>query len=108
MIFNDFLKALHQIGDPRFRRVLFIGLGLTVVLLIAVYAIFLGLLNWFLPDTMTIPWLGEVTWVDDLLSGASILVLLALSVFLMVPVASAFTSLFLDDVADAVEARHFP
>ena len=108
MIFNDFLKALHQIGDPRFRRVLFIGLGLTVVLLIAVYAIFLGLLNWFLPDKMTIPWLGEVTWVDDLLSGASILVLLALSVFLMAPVASAVPSLFLDDVADAGEARHFP
>ena len=26
----------------------------------------------------------------------------------MVPVASAFTGLFLDDVADAVEARHYP
>ena len=31
-----------------------------------------------------------------------------LSVFLMVPVASAFTGIFLDDVADAVEARHYP
>ncbi|MEL6645922.1 MAG: EI24 domain-containing protein [Pseudomonadota bacterium] len=106
-MFNDFLKALNQIGDPRFRRVLFIGLGLTIALLIAVYAVFLGVLNWFLPDTVTIPWLGEVNWVDDLLSGASILFMLFLSVFLMVPVASAFTSLFLDDVADAVEARHY-
>ena len=26
----------------------------------------------------------------------------------MVPVASAITSLFLDDVADAVEAKHYP
>lgn len=108
MIINDFLKALGQMGDPRFRKVLFIGLGLTVALLIAVYAVFLGVLNWFLPDTVTIPWLGDVNWVDDLLSGASILFMLFLSVFLMVPVASAFTSLFLDDVADAVEATHFP
>jgi len=34
--------------------------------------------------------------------------MLVLSIFLMVPVASAFTGLFLDDVADAVEARHYP
>ncbi|MEO0693078.1 MAG: EI24 domain-containing protein [Pseudomonadota bacterium] len=108
MIFNDFLKALGQMSDPRFRRVLFIGLGLTVALLIGVYALFLGLLNWFFPDTLTLPLLGEVTWIDDLLSGASILLMMVLSIFLMVPVASAFTSLFLDDVADAVEATHFP
>ncbi|MEO0700523.1 MAG: EI24 domain-containing protein [Pseudomonadota bacterium] len=108
MIFNDFLKSLGQMSDPRFRRVLFIGLGLTVALLIGVYALFLGLLNWFFPDTLTLPFLGEVTWIDDLLSGASILLMMVLSIFLMVPVASAFTSLFLDDVADAVEATHFP
>jgi uncharacterized protein involved in cysteine biosynthesis len=34
--------------------------------------------------------------------------MLGLSVFLMVPVASAFTGLFLEDVADAVEDRHYP
>jgi uncharacterized protein involved in cysteine biosynthesis len=34
--------------------------------------------------------------------------MIVLSVFLMVPVASAITSLFLDDVADAVEDRHYP
>ncbi len=108
MIFDAFFKALGQIADPRFRRVLGLGLGLTIALLIAVYAVFLWFLNWITPDTFTIPFLGEVNWVDDLLSGASILFMLFLSVFLMIPVASAFTSLFLDDVADAVEAEHFP
>ena len=34
--------------------------------------------------------------------------MLVLSVFLMVPVASAITSMFLDEVAAAVEARHYP
>jgi uncharacterized protein involved in cysteine biosynthesis len=31
-----------------------------------------------------------------------------LSAFLMFPVAAAFVSLFLDEIADAVEARHYP
>lgn len=107
MIFADFWKALNQLGDRRFRRVLLLGLALTIVLLFGVYAAFLGVVNWLAPDSLTIPGIGEVTWIDDLLSGASILFMLVLSVFLMVPVASAFTSLFLDDVADAVEERHY-
>ena len=108
MIFGDFIKALGQLGDPRFRRVLLIGIGLTVALLFGVYAAFLGLINWLAPDTVHIPMLGEVTWVDDLLSFASIMLMIVLSMFLMIPVASAFTSLFLEDVAQAVEDRHYP
>jgi uncharacterized protein involved in cysteine biosynthesis len=34
--------------------------------------------------------------------------MLGLSVFLMVPVAALFTGLFLDEVAQAVEDRHYP
>ena len=108
MIINDILKALSQLGDPRFRKVLLMGLGLTIALLVGVYFLFLGFLNWITPDSFSLPWIGEITWIDNLLSGASILLMLVLSVFLMVPVASAFTSLFLDDVADAVEALHYP
>lgn len=106
MIFLDFMKAVAQLVDHRFRRVLLLGLGLTVILLFSVYAAVLGLISWFAPNTIALPWIGEVTWVDDLISGASILLMMLLSVFLMVPVASAFTSMFLDDVADAVEEKH--
>lgn len=108
MILTDIGRAIGQLGDPRFRKVLWLGLALTVVLLITVYAVFLTTLNWLLPDSVTLPWIGEVTWIDDLLSGASLLMMLVLSVFLMVPVTSAFTSFFLDDVTDAVEAQHYP
>lgn len=108
MIFRDIGRAIGQLADPKFRRVLWLGLALTVALLLGVYALFLGLLNSLLPDTVTLPWLGEVSWVNDLLSGASLLVMLVLSVFLMIPVASAFTSLFLEDVTDAVEDRYYP
>jgi uncharacterized protein involved in cysteine biosynthesis len=108
MIFSDFVKALGQIGDPRFRGVLGKGVGLTVVLLFVLYAIISTAVGWFAPETLTLPLIGEVSWVDELLSGASILLMLVLSVFLMVPVASAFTSMFLDEVADAVEDQHYP
>ncbi len=108
MIISDFLKAIEQLGDPRFRRVLLIGIGLTLLLLAAIYAIFMMALSLVLPESFTIPWIGTITWVDNLVSWASIPLMLLLSAFLMVPVASAFTALFLDDVADAVEDKHFP
>ncbi|WP_126974530.1 EI24 domain-containing protein [Frigidibacter oleivorans] len=108
MIFGSILAALRQIPDPRFLRVLLAGIGLTLLLLAGCYAGFVWLVQWLTPDSFTLPWIGPVTWVDDLLSWASVAVMIALSVFLMVPVASAFTGLFLDRVAAAVEARHYP
>lgn len=108
MILGDFLKALGQIGDPRFRRVLLWGVALSLALLIGVYAAFLALIQAFVPDAVTIPLVGPVAGLDTLLSWGSALLMIALSVFLMMPVASAFTSLFLDDVAQAVEDRHYP
>jgi len=108
MIFDAFFKTLGQSGDPRFRRVLFKGLGLTIGLLVAAYAGFVVLIQWLVGPDATLPLVGQVTWLDDLLSVGSLFVMLLLSVFLMVPVASAITSLFLEDVAQAVEDKHYP
>ncbi|AHD00188.1 EI24 domain-containing protein [Leisingera methylohalidivorans] len=108
MIFTAFFKTLGQTGDPRFRKVLFLGVGLTIALLIAAYAGFLMLIQWLVGPEATLPLLGEVTWLDDLLSIGSLFFMLVLSVFLMVPVASAITSLFLEEVAQAVEDKHYP
>ncbi len=108
MIFSAFLRTLGQVGDRRFRKVLLLGVGLTLALLIAAYAGVLWLIQATVGDTTVLPVIGEVTWVGDLLSGASFLLMVVLSVFLMVPVASAITSMFLDEVAAAVEDRHYP
>ncbi|WP_299845157.1 EI24 domain-containing protein [uncultured Roseovarius sp.] len=108
MIFASFFKAVSQIGDPRFRKVLLLGVGLTLALLVAVYAGFLGFLQWALGDGAELPLIGTVTWLDDLLGWGSLFLMIILSVFLMVPVASAITSMFLDEVAKAVEERHYP
>lgn len=87
---------------------LILGVLLALALLAAVYALFLQAIWWLTPESFSLPWFGPVTGVETLLGWASLLVMLVLSVFLMVPVASAFTGLFLEDVADAVEDRHYP
>lgn len=108
MIFGSFLAALGQIGDRRFRRVLLLGVALALALLIAVYAAFLWLIQSLTPETLELPFVGPVGGLDTLLSFGSAVVMLGLSVFLMMPVASLFTGLFLEDVAQAVEDRHYP
>lgn len=108
MILNSFFKALGQMGDRRFRRVLWLGVLLTIALLVAAYAGFLWVLDAWLGETVTLPGGYEIRWLDDLLTFSSVFLMLALSVFLMVPVASAITSMFLDEVAQAVEDRHYP
>jgi uncharacterized protein involved in cysteine biosynthesis len=108
MILRSFLKALGQVGDRRFRRVLLLGIGLSFLLLVGLYALFLGAIQWLTPETFTIPFVGEVGGLDTLLSWGSLILMIGLSVFLMVPVASAFSGLFLEDVAAAVEDRHYP
>jgi uncharacterized protein involved in cysteine biosynthesis len=108
MIFASFFKALGQIGDPRFRRVMGLGVLLALALLAAVYAGFLVLINSFVPGTIDLIFVGPITGIDALLGWGSLFLMLGLSVFLMVPVASAFSGLFLEEIAHAVEDRHYP
>lgn len=108
MILQAFFLAIAQIGDRPFRKVLMLGVLLTLALLVAATVGLLWLVQTYFGDGMTLPWIGEVQWVDSLFSATSILVMLFLSIFLMVPVASAITSFFLDEIAQAVEDRHYP
>jgi uncharacterized protein involved in cysteine biosynthesis len=100
VIFSSFAAALGQIGDKRFQSVLWRGVGLAVALLLAA--------------TLGLGWLAAwaassgPAWLDTLAGAGGLLLGLLASVFLMVPVAAAFSGLFLDDVAEAVEARHYP
>jgi len=104
----DFGRALAQLGDPRFLRVLVRSLLLTVLALAAVFwAVVLGL-GWLLPDTLTLPWIGPVGFLDDLAFWGGVGLMLVLSVVLMVPAAAVVVGFFLEDVAAAVEARYYP
>lgn len=108
MIFNAFSMALTQLGDPRFRRVLILGVTLTLGLLIAACVGFMYLMSGLVGDDASLPFIGPVTWLSDLAGWTSLVLMMVLSVFLMVPVASAITSMFLDQVAQAVEDKHYP
>lgn len=108
VILQAFFLALGQIGDRRFRKVLVLGIGLTFALLVGAYAGLLWLINIFVGEEAILPVLGEVRWLNDLLGLSSFIFMMVLSVFLMIPVASAITSMFLDEVAQAVEDRHYP
>lgn len=100
--------AITQLRDPRYRRLLWPGIALALVLLFVLYAFVLLIVQLLAPGALFLPITGQVQGVGSLFSFGSILYLLGLSVFLMVPVASIFTGLYLNDVADAVEAEHYP
>ena len=108
MILSCFFKALWQISDQRFRRVLMLGIGLSMsVLAVATLGTFL-LIRWEFGSETSVPFIGQMTWASDVMSWASVLAMLVMSIFLMIPVTSAIISLFLEHVVQAVEDKHYP
>ncbi len=108
VIFSCFAAALGQLFDPRFRRVVVLGVILALALLWGAYAALLFVAEMFAPGSITIPLIGPIGGIDTLLGWGSFVLMLVLSVFLMIPVASAFSGLFLEDVAQAVEDKYYP
>ena len=108
MILSDFLKSVAQFDDPKFRRVLWRGMGLTIVLLIAACLLVNFGINQLLSSAWAANLIGNQSWLGALINIGGVLFTIALSIWLMVPVTSAIIALFLDEVAQAVEARHYP
>jgi len=108
MIFSDVLKAIAQIPDGRFILVLLKGIGLSLLALFSVTALFSWTIGWIIPDSFSLPWIGEFGWVDNAASIAVLPVMLVASIFLMIPIAALCISFLLEEVVDAVEARHYP
>ena len=105
---SDIARAVSQVADPAFRGVLFRALGLAVALLAVANVALVSLVIWLVPDNFSLPWLGEFQSPEFAAALVAIPILLLLSAFVMFPVAAIFIGLFLDTVADAVEARHYP
>lgn len=106
-VINDIKKALTQLTDPKFQKVLWRSIFMAAILLVLLFFGFTELLGRILPETITLPWLGELAIHGGLLSLASIITLVALS-FLMFPVATLIIGLFLEEISSAVEARFYP
>jgi CysZ protein len=93
-------KALNDVFSPEFRSILFKAIGLTLLLFAAIIAGTIILLEML----KLVPW----GWAETIIQVVAGLGLLVLSFFLMAPVTALFAGLYLDRIADIVEARHYP
>lgn len=95
-----FSAAFAQLTDPRMQRLVVRCILVTIV----VYAVLLGVVFWLLQDTTV----SGLLWLDrlfDLGAGVTALVI----AWLMFPgIVSSVLALFLDDVVEIVESRHYP
>ena len=109
------IRALGQMLSPEFRAVLLKSIGLALVLIvlagIALHRVLLWLANlgeswaeFMLGSTAHIP-LALLAWILSLAAGLGIIIG---SVFLMPAVSALVGSFFVDDIAFAVERRHYP
>ncbi|MGI9401909.1 MAG: sulfate transporter family protein [Rhizobiaceae bacterium] len=103
MIIQSARLAASQLFEKNFRSVLWKSLGMTIVLLILVWFILETLVSTFLT-----PVLGPWPWVATAmvwLLGTGMFIGMG---FLIGPVSALFAGLFLDEIAERVEERHYP
>jgi uncharacterized protein involved in cysteine biosynthesis len=108
---GQFVKAAKQLDDPRLRRVLWLGIFLSLLVFVGLWA---GL--WWLMAVLPLDAVPGVTWVQDMLGAAFewlagflfVGLLLLLTLMLFPAVITVIVGFFLDQVADAVEERHYP
>jgi uncharacterized protein involved in cysteine biosynthesis len=95
-----FELAVSQLGDPRLRGIIWWSLLLSLVLQVAIAA--LGI--WALRSLATF----ETRWINETviwLSGTGVVVL----AFILFPASFGIViSIFMEQIADVVEARHYP
>ena len=103
---GDFMRAAGQVFDRRFTGVLAWSIMLTLGLLAGLTMAAIWLLG-LLPDSFDLPLIGEVTTPLATLRGLAFGAMLLGSALLMFPVAGVFVNLFLERIADAVEAQHY-
>ncbi len=103
---DAFAKAVGQLPDPAFRRVLMRGLGMTLalfVVLVLAVPLAIGTLG-----LKSIPWLAAIPWLGGLLEFGGFVVAVVISLLIFPAVATLLISFLSDDIVDAVEARHYP
>ena len=106
MILRALFLAWGDLLRPRIFGVVALGIGLTILLFVALQAGAFWAIRNFAPETLSLPWIGAVP-VAPALSWSSLLLFPLMSIFLMVPVAAGFSGLFAERVSEAVEEIHY-
>jgi CysZ protein len=93
-------KGASQLNDTATRKILWLSIGVTVL-------VFIGLwtgISFILAQTSFFQW-GWLEAITDVLGGLATVVI---TWFMFPGVVSAIISLFMDQIANCVEARHYP
>mgnify|MGYP003627875024 CR=1 FL=1 len=98
-MFSSVTATLGQLTDPRLRNPIIISIvgSITAILL-------LGVAVWYVLDWSSI--FGG--WLDDAAAWVASLIVVILGILFFPGAANAISSLFLDSVCNAVEAKHYP
>lgn len=107
MVLTALARAWADLFRPRIFGVVALGVLLTLILFALLQAATFWAIRAFAPETMALPWIGEVT-ISHALSWGSLILFPLMSIFLMAPVTAGFAGLFAERVADAVEETHYP
>lgn len=108
LIRDSYRRAFAELRDPAFRQTALIGAALSLALLFALYALMIQLFTSFDDEVFTFSDGTRMDRLGNFFSFISLATMMLVSVFLMAPVASLFTGLHLNVVADRIEARHYP
>lgn len=100
-MFTAFSRALGQLGDPRVRRVLWISLAATII----VYGLLIAAVSWLMFGTQVLT--GLPGW-EAVIDWAAVVIVPIVALFLFPAVITAVLGFFLEEVADAVEAKWYP
>lgn len=106
-----FMKAAAQLDDPRLRQVLWLSILLSLLVFLGLWA---GL--WLVSTVLPLDAIPGVAWLQETLGEAFdwlagflfVGMLLLLTLMLFPAVITVIVGFFLDRVADAVEAKHYP
>jgi len=107
MVLTALSRAWGDLFRPRIFGVVLLGVLLTLVLFVVLQAAAFWAIRIFAPETMTLPWIGQIS-IAPALSWGSLVLFPIMSIFLMAPVTAGFAGLFAERVAEAVEEIHYP
>ena len=109
-MFTAFSKAVQQCSDPTFRRALLRAVGLSLVVFVLLWIVAGVLLAW--GGGWLLDWIAaEGVWQDilEVVFGAAGVGGILFASFILFPAVMVMVlSFLLEDIATAVEARHYP
>ncbi len=99
-MFSDIAKTIGQLDDPRFLRVLIRSVVISIVFFIVLWLV----VGFLLGRVQVVEWV----WLDRVIDALGGLAVVVLTIVLFPGVVSVTIGFFLEGVAAAVEARHYP